>query len=82
MTAAAPKAAAPKAAAPKAAAPVAKNGADYTVVAGDTLSKIAAKQSVAGGWQAIWNRNTDVLSNPNMLHVGQRWICASTRRAR
>ena len=70
VTASAP-AAAPKPAAPKAAAPVAKNGADYTVVAGDTLSKIAAKQSVAGGWQAIWNRNSDVLSNPNVLRVGQ-----------
>ncbi len=72
ITASAPVAA-PKPAAPApAAAPVAKNGADYTVAAGDTLSSIAAKQDVAGGWQAIWNRNTDVLSNPNVLRVGQQ----------
>jgi resuscitation-promoting factor RpfA len=70
VTASAP--AAPKPAAPAPAAPVAKNGADYTVIPGDTLSKIAAKQNVAGGWQAIWNRNSDVLSNPNVLRVGQQ----------
>jgi hypothetical protein len=58
--------------APAAAAPVAKNGADYTVVRGDTLSKIASAQGVAGGWQALWERNKDVLSNPNVLRVGQQ----------
>ncbi|MCW2722646.1 transglycosylase family protein [Pseudonocardia sp.] len=65
------RASAPIAAAPKA-APVAKSGAGYTVVAGDTLSGIAAKQNVTGGWTALWNKNTDVLSNPNMLRVGQQ----------
>jgi resuscitation-promoting factor RpfA len=65
--------AAPAAPAPaRRAAPVAKNGADYTVVAGDTLSRIAAREKVAGGWHAVWQRNTDVLSNPNVLRVGQR----------
>lgn len=54
------------------AAPVTKNGADYTVVAGDTLSKIAKAQNVPGGWQAIYERNRDVLSNPNVLRVGQQ----------
>jgi hypothetical protein len=63
---------APAAAPAPAPAPVAKNGADYTVVAGDTLSGIAARQQVPGGWQAIWARNTDVLSNPNVLRVGQQ----------
>ncbi|MDN5857072.1 MAG: LysM peptidoglycan-binding domain-containing protein [Pseudonocardia sp.] len=69
------KASAPARTAPKAAAPVApvsKNGADYTVVAGDTLSEIAAAQNVPGGWQAIFARNTDVLSDPNLLMVGQQ----------
>lgn len=65
------RASAPAPAAP-AAAPVAKNGADYTVVPGDTLSKIAARENVPGGWQAIYQRNTDVLSNPNVLRVGQQ----------
>jgi len=54
------------------AAPVTKNGADYTVVKGDTLSKIAAREGIAGGWQAIYERNRDVLSDPDMLLVGQQ----------
>jgi LysM repeat protein len=71
----APKAAPQPAAAPAApaapVAPVAKNGADYTVAAGDTLSKIATTQNVPGGWKAIFDRNADVISNPNLLKVGQ-----------
>lgn len=59
-------------AAPAVAVAVAKNGADYTVVSGDTLSRIAVKQGVTGGWKAVWDRNTDVLSNPNVLRVGQQ----------
>jgi LysM repeat protein len=67
------KAAAPAPAAPAApAAPVAKNGADYTVAAGDTLSKIAADRNIPGGWKAIFDRNADVLSNPNALRPGQQ----------
>ncbi len=65
------RASAPAPAAP-AAAPVAKNGADYTVAAGDTLSKIASRENVPGGWQALYQRNSDVLSNPNVLRVGQQ----------
>jgi resuscitation-promoting factor RpfA len=49
-----------------------KNGADYTVAKGDTLSKIAAERRLTGGWQAIFQRNTDVLSNPNVLSIGQQ----------
>lgn len=60
---------APKAApAPQAAAP---SGATYTVAPGDTLSAIAATHNVAGGWQALWSKNTGVLSSPNVLGVGQ-----------
>jgi nucleoid-associated protein YgaU len=75
VRAAAPAPAAPAKPAPAAGpapAPVAKNGADYTVVAGDTLSGIAARENVPGGWQAIYQRNADVLSNPNVLRVGQQ----------
>jgi resuscitation-promoting factor RpfA len=54
------------------AAPVAKNGADYTVAAGDTLSKIATDRNIPGGWKAIFDRNADVLSNPNALRPGQQ----------
>jgi resuscitation-promoting factor RpfA len=67
------RASAPVEAAPAApAAPVAKNGADYTVRAGDTLSKIASAQGLAGGWHAIWDRNQDVLSDPDVLRIGQQ----------
>lgn len=53
------------------AAAVTKTGAVHTVVSGDTLSKIAAQYSVPGGWKALFDRNTDVLSSPNVLRVGQ-----------
>lgn len=70
-TAPAPVKAASVRAAPRATAPVvARKSAGYTVVAGDTLSRIAGTQRVAGGWKAVWDRNTDVLSNPNVLRVG------------
>ena len=67
----APRTAAP---APQAAAPAqpVKNGADYTVVKGDTLGKIAARNNVAGGWKAVFDRNADVLSSPHVLRVGQQ----------
>ena len=68
------KAAAPAAAqAPK--APVAalpKNGADYTIAKGDTLGSIASRNSVPGGWKAVYDRNADVLSSPHVLRVGQQ----------
>jgi LysM repeat protein len=51
---------------------LAKNGADYTVVKGDTLSKIAADRRLPGGWHALFDRNTDVLNNPNVLRIGQQ----------
>ena len=44
----------------------------YTVRAGDTLSKIASAQGVAGGWQRIWALNRDTVPNPNVIQVGQR----------
>ena len=64
--------AAPAVVAPAASGSLTKDGATYTVVAGDTLSKIAAVHNTAGGWRAVWDRNTDVLSNPNMIRVGQQ----------
>ncbi|HEX4359947.1 MAG TPA: transglycosylase family protein, partial [Pseudonocardia sp.] len=49
-----------------------KAGANYTVAAGDSLSKIAQTKNIVGGWQAIFQRNHDVLSNPSQLRVGQQ----------
>ena len=51
---------------------LAKPGANYTVVAGDSLSKIAAARNVPGGWQALYQHNSDVLSNPSQLRIGQQ----------
>jgi LysM repeat protein len=45
----------------------------YTVKAGDTLSKIAAANHIAGGWQSLYSTNRSVVgSNPNLIHPGQR----------
>ena len=62
-------AAAPAPLAAPAAAPT--GGATYTVVAGDTLGKIAQQQGVAGGWQALYAANDGQLSDANRISVGQ-----------
>ncbi len=46
-------------------------GATYTVVAGDSLSKIAARHHVGGGWQALYRLNEKSIHNPNMIYPGQ-----------
>jgi LysM repeat protein len=75
-TKAAPKAApaAPKAA-PKAAASTntapAVSGTTLTVKLGDTLSELAVKYGVKGGWQALYQANTNLVKNPNLIYVGQ-----------
>ena len=66
-------AAAPAVEAP-AAAPVAAPKAaagTYTVVPGDSLSLIAAKLGVAGGYQAIAAANTDIIYNVDLIFPGQ-----------
>ena len=70
---AAPAAVEAPAAAP-AAAPVAAPKAaagTYTVVPGDSLSLIAAKLGVAGGYQAIAAANTDIIYNVDLIFPGQ-----------
>ena len=67
-------AAAPAVEAPVAAAPVAAPQAaagTYTVVPGDSLSLIAAKLGVAGGYQAIAAANTDIIYNVDLIFPGQ-----------
>ena len=44
-------------------------GGTYTVVAGDNLSKIGAKYGIT--WQAIFEANKDIISDPDMIHPGQ-----------
>jgi resuscitation-promoting factor RpfA len=55
-------------------APQSAPNGNYTVVSGDTLSGIAAKQGVQGGWTTLWNENKDVVSNPNLIFPGQRLV--------
>jgi LysM repeat protein len=50
-------------------------GANYTVRSGDTLSEIAARFNVRGGWQALYQRNRKVVgSNPDLIFPGQRLV--------
>jgi nucleoid-associated protein YgaU len=56
-------------------APKSKTGKvklDYNVVRGDTLSKIAHKKHVSGGWKKVWKMNKARVHNPNRIYVGQR----------
>lgn len=41
----------------------------YTVVSGDSLSKIGGKYGVA--WKAIWDANRDILNDPDKIYPGQ-----------
>lgn len=68
--AAAPAVEAPAAQAPVVATPKAAAGT-YTVVPGDSLSLIAAKLGVAGGYQAIAAANTDIIYNVDLIFPGQ-----------
>jgi resuscitation-promoting factor RpfA len=45
---------------------------DYTVKAGDTLSKIAKEHKVTGGWQALFDKNKQFIGDPNLILVGQK----------
>jgi nucleoid-associated protein YgaU len=48
-------------------------GGEYVVQAGDYLSKIAARHRIAGGWQALYALNRQVVGkNPNLIFPGQR----------
>lgn len=64
---------APAPSAPVAPALVASNPAgDYTVVPGDSLSKIATALNVPGGWQALFEKNKQFIGDPNLIVPGQK----------
>ena len=45
--------------------------ARYTVAPGDTLSRIAARFGLSGGWQALYVANRSVIGpDPNVIHTG------------
>jgi len=43
----------------------------YTVVPGDSLSRIALRADVQGGFQALFSANSNILSDPNLVEIGQ-----------
>ena len=52
---------------------VASNPAgDYTVLAGDSLSKIATTMQVQGGWEALYEKNKQYIGDPNLIVPGQK----------
>ena len=62
-----------KSAAPAQAAPnVADVEKTYTVVAGNTLSKIAKREyGDASKWHRIYEANKDTIKNPDLIYPGQ-----------
>lgn len=42
----------------------------YEVQSGDNLSSIAQDKGVAGGWNAIYQANRDIIADPDVVHVG------------
>ncbi|MEG9247025.1 transglycosylase family protein [Arthrobacter sp. Soc17.1.1.1] len=66
----APVAVAPVAEAPVAVAPVALSGETYTIQSGDTLSSIATKLGVTGGWQALFAANADTVIHADLIFTG------------
>lgn len=57
--------------APQHAAPVELSGETYTLEPGDTLSTVADKLGVEGGWQSLADANLDTIANPDLVFSGQ-----------
>jgi nucleoid-associated protein YgaU len=50
-------------------------GKTYTVVKGDSLSKIAKREyGDVREWRKIYEANKDVIDNPDLIEVGQNLI--------
>ena len=50
-------------------------GKTYTVVQGDSLSKIAKREyGDASKWRQIYQANKDVIDNPDLIEPGQNLI--------
>jgi resuscitation-promoting factor RpfA len=47
-------------------------GKTYVVRSGDTLSAIATRNHVKGGWHTLASLNSATISNPNLIFPGQR----------
>lgn len=70
---AAPVQAAPPEASPAAAhaAEIALSGETHTLAAGETLSIVAEKLGIEGGWQHLADANADTISDPDLVFEGQ-----------
>ncbi|MEU6984794.1 transglycosylase family protein [Streptomyces sp. NPDC046324] len=51
---------------------VKKGDGEYKVVAGDTLSTIAAAHDVKGGWAKLFELNKDVVEDADLIYPGQQ----------
>jgi hypothetical protein len=53
--------------------PAKADGRTYVVQPGDTLSSIAQRQGVKGGWKSLYKLNRSVVgTDPGLIHAGQR----------
>ncbi|MFI0777622.1 transglycosylase family protein [Streptomyces sp. NPDC021212] len=58
---------------PRRAAGSGSGSGSYAVRSGDTLSRIATRSSVSGGWKALYHANRGTIGgNPHLIHPGQR----------
>ncbi|MDT0487962.1 MULTISPECIES: transglycosylase family protein [Streptomyces] len=51
---------------------VKKGDGEYKVVKGDTLSSIAEKHQVKGGWQKLFKLNKDIITDADFIYPGQQ----------
>ncbi|QHA05137.1 LysM peptidoglycan-binding domain-containing protein [Streptomyces broussonetiae] len=51
---------------------VKKGDGEYKVVKGDTLSAIAEKHHVQGGWKKLFELNKDIVEDANLIYPGQQ----------
>jgi len=58
--------------APSSGAVSSSGGSTYTVQSGDTMSIVADRLGVDGGWQALWEANSGTVADPNVIYVGDQ----------
>ncbi|MCK1823480.1 LysM peptidoglycan-binding domain-containing protein [Streptomyces sp. XM83C] len=51
---------------------VKKGDGEYKVVKGDTLSSIAEKHHVSGGWKKLFDLNKDIIEDADLIYPGQQ----------
>ncbi|MFY9633280.1 MAG: transglycosylase family protein [Cellulosimicrobium cellulans] len=56
---------------PQHAAPPALSGETYTLEPGDTLSSVADKLGIEGGWEKLADANLDTIADPDLVFAGQ-----------